>query len=105
MLPKRGSHPACMNIDVKSVGTSAAGLARNRRGTNAHCSIKALPLLSSTKKKRMFRTINVYVTIGTVLWPESSSPIGNIELFSSHLVGHTSPTKDSSDARVVPTAP
>src|SRR6478672_2012794 len=102
MLPPRCSHPPCMNIEVKRVGKSAAGLARKRRGTNAHCSTKALPPLSSTKKKRMFSAISVNVTMGKVLRPELSSPIGNMELFSSP--ASSSSRYRAADARVVPTA-
>src|SRR4030095_11048497 len=82
MLPPRCSHPACMNMEVKSVGKSAAGFARKRLGTKAHFSIKGSPPLSSTKKNKTFRAIKAYVTTGTVLSAVLSSPIGNIRIFS-----------------------
>src|SRR5258706_13159819 len=69
-------------MDVNSVRKSPAGLATNRLGTNAHFSINASPPLCSTKKNRMFTASSTYVTIGTVLTPLSSSPIGSISLVS-----------------------
>src|SRR6185436_13780393 len=84
MLPPRCSHPACMNMEVKSVGKSPAGFARKRRGTKAHFSIKGSPPLNSTKKNRRFSAIRAYVTTGTVLSAELSSPIGNISFTSVH---------------------
>src|SRR4030042_5723736 len=71
-----------MNMAVKRVRKSAKGLARKRLGTKAHFSIKASPPVSSTMKNRTFRTIKPYVTNGTVLRAESSSPIGNIRFYS-----------------------
>src|SRR5512132_394867 len=71
-----------MNMEVNSVGKSPAGLARKRRGTKAHLSIKGSPPLSSTKKNRTFNAINAYVTTGTVLSAVLSSPIGNIGFVS-----------------------
>jgi hypothetical protein len=41
-----------MNIEVNSVGKSAAGFATKRLGTKDHLTIKASPPLSSTKKNR-----------------------------------------------------
>src|SRR6185295_7261871 len=79
MFPPRCSQPPCMNIEVNSVGKSAAGLARKRLGTNAHCLTKASPPLSSTRKNRTFNAIRQYVTIGNVRSPLLSSPIGNID--------------------------
>jgi hypothetical protein len=46
-----------MNIEVKSVGKSAAGFATKRLGTNDHFIIKGSPPLISTKKNRTFRAI------------------------------------------------
>src|SRR3989442_13341122 len=82
MLPPRWTHPACMNMEVKSVRTSPKGLARKRRGTKAHVLINASPPLCSTKNNRTFRAIKAYVTRGTVLREVSSSPIGNIKRVS-----------------------
>src|SRR4030042_773219 len=71
-----------MNMAVKRVRKSPKGLARKRLGTKAHFSINASPPPSSTMKNRTFRTIKPYVTSGTVLRAESSSPIGNIRFYS-----------------------
>jgi hypothetical protein len=47
-----------MNMEVKIVRKSPMGLARKRLGTNAHFTINASPPFNSTKKNRMFITIN-----------------------------------------------
>src|SRR4030042_2703325 len=71
-----------MNMAVKRVRKSAKGLARKRLGTKAHFAIKASPPVNSTMKNRTFSAIRPYVTSGTVLRVESSSPIGNIRFYS-----------------------
>src|SRR5690349_12022286 len=78
MLPPKCSQPPCMNIEVKTVMKSAPGFWVRRRGTTDHRSINGSPPLNSTKKNRTLSAISAYVTIGTDLSAESSSPIGNI---------------------------
>src|SRR5688572_26761361 len=86
MLPNRCAHPACMNIDVKSVGMSPAGFAMNRSGTNAHCRMNGSPPFISTKKNRTLAAISAYVTTGEILRAELSSPIGNMRCLLFHRV-------------------